>query len=148
MTRTLQAILVTLGDPGKLTLVKAKGSLVWDDTGREYLDFLSGLAVTSLGHAHPAVTDALAQQAATLLHVRYVPPEGLRLLARRGVTEPDNRPPGLDKEALSESNRSGASRPSAFKRPGHGTEDASAGTCPTGCALRLRMLCVTSGSFP
>jgi len=49
--------------------VRGQGSYLWDDQGRRYLDFLSGLAVTSLGHAHPAVADALAEQARTLLHV-------------------------------------------------------------------------------
>jgi predicted acetylornithine/succinylornithine family transaminase len=52
-----------------VTFVRGEGSRLWDDNGKEYLDFLSGLAVTSLGHAHPAVADALAQQARTLLHV-------------------------------------------------------------------------------
>ncbi|MFN2606964.1 MAG: acetylornithine transaminase [Acidimicrobiales bacterium] len=51
------------------TFVRGEGSRLWDEAGREYLDFVGGLAVTSLGHAHPAVTDALAAQAATLLHV-------------------------------------------------------------------------------
>ena len=45
------------------------GSGLWDDDGKRYLDFLSGLAVTSLGHAHPEVADAIAEQARTLLHV-------------------------------------------------------------------------------
>jgi predicted acetylornithine/succinylornithine family transaminase len=52
-----------------VTFVRGQGARLWDDAGREYLDFLSGLAVTSLGHAHPAVAEALGQQAATLLHV-------------------------------------------------------------------------------
>jgi predicted acetylornithine/succinylornithine family transaminase len=52
-----------------VTFVRGEGSLLWDDTGREYLDFLGGLAVTSLGHAHPAVADAICAQARTLLHV-------------------------------------------------------------------------------
>jgi predicted acetylornithine/succinylornithine family transaminase len=52
-----------------VTFVRGEGSYLWDDTGRRYLDLLSGLAVTSLGHAHPAVTEALASQAATLVHV-------------------------------------------------------------------------------
>src|SRR4051794_3667874 len=52
-----------------VTFVRGEGSKLWDDEGREYLDFLSGLAVTSLGHAHPAVADALDHQARTLLHV-------------------------------------------------------------------------------
>lgn len=49
--------------------VRGAGAELWDDQGHRHLDFLSGLAVTSLGHAHPAVADALARQAQTLLHV-------------------------------------------------------------------------------
>jgi acetylornithine/N-succinyldiaminopimelate aminotransferase len=55
--------------PQAVTFVKGEGSWLWDDQGRRYLDFLSGLAVTSLGHAHPAVAEAVAIQARTLLHV-------------------------------------------------------------------------------
>jgi acetylornithine/N-succinyldiaminopimelate aminotransferase len=55
--------------PQPVTFVRGEGSWLWDDQGRRYLDFLSGLAVTSLGHAHPAVADAVATQARTLLHV-------------------------------------------------------------------------------
>ena len=52
-----------------VAFVRGDGTRVWDSEGREYLDFLSGLAVTSLGHAHPAVADALADQARRLTHV-------------------------------------------------------------------------------
>ncbi|WP_193161202.1 aspartate aminotransferase family protein [Microbulbifer hainanensis] len=52
-----------------LTLVRGEGNYVWDDTGRRYLDALSGIAVCGLGHCHPAVTEALQDQAGTLLHV-------------------------------------------------------------------------------
>jgi acetylornithine/N-succinyldiaminopimelate aminotransferase len=52
-----------------VAFVRGEGTRLWDSEGREYLDFLSGLAVTSLGHAHPAVADALAAQARTLTHV-------------------------------------------------------------------------------
>ena len=52
-----------------LAFVRGEGTWLWDSEGREYLDFLSGLAVTSLGHAHPVVADAVADQARTLLHV-------------------------------------------------------------------------------
>ena len=52
-----------------VTFVRGEGSRLYDDAGKAYLDFLSGLAVTSLGHAHPAVADALATQSRTLLHV-------------------------------------------------------------------------------
>ena len=55
--------------PRPVTFVRGAGSELWDDTGRRYLDFLSGLAVTSLGHAHPAVAEAICEQAGTLLHV-------------------------------------------------------------------------------
>ena len=52
-----------------VAFVRGEGVRLWDSEGKEYLDFLGGLAVTSLGHAHPAVADALADQARTLLHV-------------------------------------------------------------------------------
>jgi acetylornithine/N-succinyldiaminopimelate aminotransferase len=55
--------------PPTVTFVRGEGTRLWDDAGREYLDFLSGLAVTSLGHAHPVVADAICEQARTLLHV-------------------------------------------------------------------------------
>ena len=55
--------------PTPVTFVRGQGSRLWDDSGKEYLDFLSGLAVTSLGHSHPAVADAICDQARTLLHV-------------------------------------------------------------------------------
>jgi acetylornithine/N-succinyldiaminopimelate aminotransferase len=51
-----------------VTFVRGQGSYLWDEEGRRYLDFLSGLAVTSLGHAHPAVAEALCHAANTLLH--------------------------------------------------------------------------------
>jgi predicted acetylornithine/succinylornithine family transaminase len=52
-----------------VTFVRGEGSRLYDESGRAYLDFLSGLAVTSLGHAHPTVADAVCRQARTLLHV-------------------------------------------------------------------------------
>ena len=52
-----------------VTFARGAGSELYDDGGRRYLDFLSGLAVTSLGHAHPAVTAALREQADRLMHV-------------------------------------------------------------------------------
>jgi len=51
-----------------LTLVRGQGSRVWDDADNCYLDFISGIAVDTLGHAHPKMTQALSTQAATLLH--------------------------------------------------------------------------------
>ena len=55
--------------PPPRTFVRGEGSYLFDAAGRRYLDCLSGLAVTSLGHAHPAVAQALHDQASTLLHV-------------------------------------------------------------------------------
>ncbi len=52
-----------------VAFVRGEGTRLWDSEGKEYLDFLTGLAVTSLGHAHPEVAAALADQARTLLHV-------------------------------------------------------------------------------
>ncbi|HHB75376.1 MAG TPA: aspartate aminotransferase family protein [Desulfobulbus sp.] len=50
-------------------MVKGRGCRLWDDDGREYLDFLAGIAVCSLGHCHPAVTRAVCGQAEELMHV-------------------------------------------------------------------------------
>ncbi|MGH9136531.1 MAG: aminotransferase class III-fold pyridoxal phosphate-dependent enzyme, partial [Acidimicrobiales bacterium] len=55
--------------PAPVTFVRGEGTALWDDRGKRYLDFLSGLAVTSLGHSHPGVAAALAEQSRTLLHV-------------------------------------------------------------------------------
>lgn len=52
-----------------VTLVRGQGARVWDDNGREYLDFTAGWAVNSLGHCHPAVVEAVTQQLKTLIHV-------------------------------------------------------------------------------
>jgi len=62
------ALMHTYADP-PVTFARGQGTQLWDTEGRRYLDFLSGLAVTSLGHAHAAVADALDEQARTLLHV-------------------------------------------------------------------------------
>lgn len=49
--------------------VKGEGAILWDADGKRYLDFFCGLAVTGLGHAHPAVAAAATEQARTLVHV-------------------------------------------------------------------------------
>jgi predicted acetylornithine/succinylornithine family transaminase len=68
-TPTTDSPLMPTYPPPPVTFVKGEGSYLIDADGRRYLDCLSGLAVTSLGHAHPAVAGALATQASTLLHV-------------------------------------------------------------------------------
>jgi acetylornithine/N-succinyldiaminopimelate aminotransferase len=55
-----------------VVLVRGEGSRVWDSDGREYLDFTTGIAVTSLGHCHPVVTGAIREAAATLMHVSNI----------------------------------------------------------------------------
>ena len=55
--------------PQPVTFVEGHGTELWDENGNRYLDFLSGLAVTSLGHSHPEVAAAVAGQASKLLHV-------------------------------------------------------------------------------
>ena len=51
-----------------VTLVRGEGCRVWDDAGREYLDFVSGIAVNTLGHAHPRLARAIRDQAGRMLH--------------------------------------------------------------------------------
>ena len=51
-----------------IALVRGKGTRVWDADGKEYLDFLAGIAVNSLGHCHPAILRAIRQQSKRLLH--------------------------------------------------------------------------------
>ena len=52
-----------------VVLIKGNGTKLWDTEGRSYTDFVAGIAVCNLGHAHPRIFEALAQQAQTLLHV-------------------------------------------------------------------------------
>ena len=61
--------LMTTYPPPRVEFVRGEGSWLWDSDGNQYLDLLSGLGVTGLGHSHPAVAAALAEQATTLLHV-------------------------------------------------------------------------------
>ena len=65
------------------TLTHGEGCVVWDEDGKSYLDFVAGIAVNALGHAHPAWVEALAKQAATLGHVSnlYYTPVQAKLAA-------------------------------------------------------------------
>ena len=76
-----------------ITLVRGAGCRVWDDAGNEYLDLVAGIAVNVLGHAHPAIAAALAEQAATLLQVSnlyYTLPQ-LELAEALTATSPFDR---------------------------------------------------------
>ncbi|MDG1086834.1 MAG: aspartate aminotransferase family protein, partial [Acidimicrobiales bacterium] len=53
----------------EIMFVRGEGSRLYDPAGKEYIDWLAGIAVTSLGHSHPGVAKAIAEQATTLLHV-------------------------------------------------------------------------------
>jgi acetylornithine/succinyldiaminopimelate/putrescine aminotransferase len=53
----------------KVMFVRGSGTELWDSDGKRYLDFLGGLAVIALGHSNPRITDVIADQAATLMHV-------------------------------------------------------------------------------
>ena len=55
-----------------LSFVRGSGALLWDEQGVEYLDAIAGVAVTSLGHAHPEITAVIAEQAGMLLHTSNV----------------------------------------------------------------------------
>ena len=64
-------------------LVRGEGCWVWDDEGTQYLDFLGGIAVNSLGHAHPVVVEAASAQVARLAHVSNYFASPSQLRARR-----------------------------------------------------------------
>jgi acetylornithine/N-succinyldiaminopimelate aminotransferase len=63
-----ESLMKSMGSPLAL-LTRGEGCYVWDESGKKYLDFLAGIAVNSLGHAHPVFVDAVSRQAATLAHV-------------------------------------------------------------------------------
>jgi acetylornithine/N-succinyldiaminopimelate aminotransferase len=65
--RWSEAIMATYAAP-PLTLVRGEGAKVWDETGKSYLDLVAGIAVNVLGHAHPAIVEAVSRQVATLGH--------------------------------------------------------------------------------
>lgn len=67
--QTFDEVMVQVYAPSSVVPVRARGLEVWDQQGRQYLDFTAGIGVTSLGHAHPDVVDALRSQAETLWHV-------------------------------------------------------------------------------
>jgi acetylornithine aminotransferase len=77
------AVMNTYGVPG-VALVRGDGARVWDADGREYVDMFGGLAVNALGHAHPAVVEAVAAQLGTLGHVSnlFASPPAIALAER------------------------------------------------------------------
>lgn len=63
-----QSVLMSNYSRQQLAISRGAGCRVWDQSGREYLDFVAGIAVNVLGHAHPAVTNTIARQAIELVH--------------------------------------------------------------------------------
>ena len=54
--------------PPTLTIARGEGDYVWDNTGKQYLDFCTGIATTSIGHCHPTLVKAISDQAGELIH--------------------------------------------------------------------------------
>ncbi len=77
------ALMPNYGTP-PVALARGEGCWVWDVDGKKYLDLLAGIAVTSLGHAHPALIAAVTEQVATLAHTSnlYLHEPGVRLAER------------------------------------------------------------------
>ncbi|MBA5204342.1 bifunctional acetylornithine/succinyldiaminopimelate transaminase [Pectobacterium aroidearum] len=69
---THDKVILPVYAPAKFVPVKGKGSRVWDQDGREYIDFSGGIAVTALGHCHPALVNALQQQGEKLWHTSNI----------------------------------------------------------------------------
>ena len=67
--QTFDDVLVPTYAPAAMVPVRASGLDLWDQSGKHYLDFTAGIAVTSLGHAHPVLVDALTKQIKTLWHL-------------------------------------------------------------------------------
>jgi len=67
--QTFDQVLVPTYAPAEMVPVRARGLDVWDQEGKHYLDFTSGIAVSSLGHANPVLVEALTRQANTLWHL-------------------------------------------------------------------------------
>ena len=79
-----------------LLITRGKGSYVYDSQGRRYLDFITGIGVNALGHAHPRIVKTIREQAAQLIHssnLYYHPYQGplAERLARKGPTSTDSQ---------------------------------------------------------
>lgn len=82
-------VMVPNYSPAAFIPVRGEGSRVWDQSGRELIDFAGGIAVNALGHCHPALVKALTEQANTLWHVSNVfTNEPALRLAHKLVTPP------------------------------------------------------------
>lgn len=93
LTQWDASVMATYGTPA-LVLVKGQNATVWDADGKSYIDFLAGIAVNSLGHAHPELVRAVSEQVATLGHTSNfaMHPQVLKLANRLvELTDPSAR---------------------------------------------------------
>ncbi len=86
-------LMPTYGPPSVM-FVRGDGCWLWDRDGTRYLDFLSGIAVCSLGHAHPKVAEAVAEQARTLCHVSNLYATEPQMHVARTIDRLVGGPPG------------------------------------------------------
>lgn len=85
--KTFDEVMVPNYAPNEIVPVRGEGARLWDQQGREYLDFACGIAVTGLGHCHPKLVAALNEQAGKLWHVSNVMTNEPALRLARRLTE-------------------------------------------------------------
>ncbi|MGQ0620258.1 MAG: acetylornithine/succinyldiaminopimelate transaminase [Panacagrimonas sp.] len=85
--KTFDQVMVPNYAPAEIVPVRGQGARLWDQQGREYLDFACGIAVTGLGHCHPKLVAALTEQANTLWHLSNVMTNEPALRLARRLTE-------------------------------------------------------------
>ena len=83
---TFDQFMVPNYNPGEVVPVRGAGSRLWDQKGRDYIDFANGIAVTALGHCHPRLVAALTEQAGRLWHVSNVMTNEPALRLARSLT--------------------------------------------------------------
>ena len=87
--------------PEALEIVRAEGIYLYDDLGNEYVDLVSGVSVSNVGHQHPAVVEAVKEQAEKYMHLmvygKYIQSPQVRLAGRLA----ENLPPSLDSDRKS-----------------------------------------------
>ncbi len=69
---TYDQVMLPIYSPAQFIPVRGQGSRVWDQQGKEYIDFAGGIAVVALGHCHPALVDVLKQQGEKLWHISNI----------------------------------------------------------------------------
>jgi acetylornithine/N-succinyldiaminopimelate aminotransferase len=84
---TFNEVMVPSYQPAEIIPVRGRGSRLWDQQGREYVDFACGIAVTALGHCHPKLVAALTEQGSRLWHLSNVMTNEPALRLARKLTE-------------------------------------------------------------